>query len=261
MEITIADEDGNIICTQGEEIVSKYRQYETQIEIPENISDGSYFVKLEGYMNYKTENPMKHSISIPLKVDRGMSFVKECKLDGNAIEVDIYDYSGIKCVFLADVATGEQYTKVYDSYATDDKIVYTFEENATPNLSNIKLEILDNAMNVSTYFLGGVGGNFSTHMSKAYSDKEFYGIMFDIVGDEKLSGASLILAFYDDNGRFMHADVMNDQTVSTGNLIFTGDFDISTADKCKLFIWRDSESLKPLDTVKIFDINMCEIIS
>lgn len=256
LDIMIVDEEGNILSVQEEEVISKYIPYETEIEIPENIPDGSYSLRLDGYMNYDTDNSLKHSLSMPFKVDREKSLIKGFKKEGNVITVDLYDYSGISCVILTDTVTGEEYIKKYDSYYEDDKIVYTFEENTAPDLSSIKLEVLDNAMNVYTYYLGGFGGKFGTSVAAIYSDRESYGIMFELVGDKEFTDASLILAFYDDKGRLMHTDVMHDQTVSAGNIIFTGDFDMSTADKCKLFIWDDTNTFTPLDTVKVFDMKM-----
>ena len=59
----------------------------------------------------------------------------------------------------------------------------------------------------------------------------------------------------------MHTDVMRNQTVYAGEYVFSGEFDASTADKCKLFIWQGTETLKPLDIVKIFDMKMYEMSS
>ena len=256
LEITIIDEDENILSIKKEEFLSKYLQYEAIIEIPEDISDGSYNLRLEGYMNYDTDNSLKHSISIPIKVDREKSLVKSCKVEGNVVTVELYDYSGIQHLILTDTETGEVYSKSYDSYVTDDKIVYTFAENSAIDLSNIKLQILDNAMNVSTYFLGGFGGKFGTYISGIYYSDEKYALKFDFAGDDELSGASLIIAFYDDKGRLMHTDILNDRAVSTGSVIFKGDFDISAADKCKVFICNGTNTFSPLDTVKEFDMKM-----
>lgn len=256
LEIMIVDEEGNILSVQDEDVISKYRPYQTQIKIPQNISDGSYSVRLDGYMNYDTENSLKHSISIPLKVDRERSYVTGCKLDGDVLTVDIYDNAGIKSVIITDLVTGEKYTKTYDSYTAEDKIIYTFEENTAPDLANIKLEIVDGAMNASTYELGGFGGKIAAQISEFSADKKSYNISFELIGDEEFSGASLMLAFYDNEGRLIHTDVKHNQTVSSGEYQFTGDFDLSTADKCKLFIWNDTKTITPLDNVKIFDIKM-----
>ena len=65
-----------------------------------------------------------------------------------------------------------------------------------------------------------------------------------------------MLAFYDESGTLMHTDVMRNQTVDSGTCVFTGDFDVSTADKFKLFIWNGTERFKPLDTAKIFNMEM-----
>ena len=54
----------------------------------------------------------------------------------------------------------------------------------------------------------------------------------------------------------MHTDIVENQLVSSGKCKFIGDFDVSTADRCKLFIWNGTESIKPLDTVKVFDMKM-----
>jgi hypothetical protein len=67
--------------------------------------------------------------------------------------------------------------------------------------------------------------------------------------------------FYDENGRVMHMNVMENQTVTSGEYEFAGDFDVSTAYKCKLFIWEDFKTAKPLDTAKEFNMNMYEISS
>ena len=255
LRIMLIDERGKILSVQGADVIIKYRPCEKQIKIPQNISDGSYFVRLEGYMNYDTENSLKHSVSIPLKVDRERSYVTGCKLDGKVLTVDIYDNAGIKSVLITDLVTGEKYTKNYDSYTAEDKIIYTFEENTAPDLSNIKVEIIDGAMNASAYELGGFGGKIGAEIYEISSDEKSYSITFNFMGDDEFSDASLILAFYDDEGRLIHSDIKHNQSVSSGECNFTGDFDVSTADKCKLFIWRDTETIKPLDTTKIFDIS------
>ena len=256
LKILVTDESGNILCAQDKGVVSKFRAYKELINIPENISDGEYLVTLEGYMNYNTENSLKQSISIPFKVDRQKPLVKGCRLDGNVLTIDISDKSGMLGIALADAVTGETYEKYYDSYVTENQIVYVFENNENPDLSDIIVEIVDNAMNVSSYFLGGFGGKIGANITEIYTDEKYYNITFDFVGEDEFSGASLILAFYDENGNIMHTDIMQNQSVSSGVYKFEGDFDASTADKCKLFIWGSDENIKPLDTVKIFDMKM-----
>lgn len=256
LKILVTDESGNILCAQDKGVVSKFRAYKELINIPENISDGEYLVTLEGYMNYNTENSLKQSISIPFKVDRQKPLVKGCRLDGNVITIDISDKSGMLGIALTDAVTGETYEKYYDSYVTEDQIVYVFEDNSAPDLSDIIVEIVDNAMNVSSYFLGGFGGKIGAYISEISGDEKSYNITFNLNVDDEVSGANLILAFYDENGNLMHTNIMQNQSVSTSEYNFTGDFDVSTADKCKLFIWNGAESFKPLDTVKVFDMKM-----
>ena len=248
------DENENIICVQGKDILSKYRPYETQIELPENIADGSYLVKLEGYMNYETDNSIKHSISIPIKVDRERSYVKGCTLDGNTLTVDIYDNGGLATVILTDLITGEEYIKKYDSYIEDDKIVYTFKENETPDLSNIMLEMADVAMNTSSYLLGGFSGELGTYITEISYGEKSYSIKLNFMGDKKHTDASLVLGFYDSKGSLIHTNIMENQTVASGEYEFTGNFDISKADICKLFILNNMGAMMPLDDVKIFDM-------
>ncbi len=260
LKITITDEDKKILYVQKEaEAVSKFIPYDTLIEIPESISDGTYLVTIDGYMNYNTENPCGHSISVPFKVDRQKPVVKGCKLDGATLTLDIHDNAGISFVSLTDAVTGEQYDKAYDSYVTDDKIIYTFKDNTSPDLSNIMVEIADNAMNFETYFLGGLGGKIGAYISDISSNDKSYSIKFVLTGNVEFQNASLILAFYDKKGKLIHTDTMQNQSVSSGELEFTGAFDVTEADKCKLFIWYDTKGFMPLDTAKVFDIKMYDI--
>ena len=82
---------------------------------------------------------------------------------------------------------------------------------------------------------------------------------FELACNDEFSTVSLILAFYDEKGKLIHTDTMQDKSVSSGELEFTGAFDASTADKCKLFIWYDTKGFMPLDTAKVFDIKMYDI--
>lgn len=260
LKITITDEEERILYVQDEaDAISKFIPYDTLIEIPESISDGKYLVSIDGYMNYNTENSLEHSISIPLKVDRQKPLVEDCRLDGATLTVDIHDNLGIGYVSVTDAVTGEKYDKAYDSCITDDKIIYTFKDNTAPDLSNIMIEISDNAMNSAAYFLGGFGGKIDAYISGISSKEKAYTIAFDLACDDEFSSSSLILAFYDENGRLIHTDIMQNKSVSSGKLEFTGAFDASRADKCKLFIWYDTEDFKPLDTAKIFDMKMYDI--
>ena len=256
LKIMITDEDGNVLCVQNTDVVSKFISYQEIIKIPENIADGTYFVTAEGYMNYDTENSIKHSISIPFKVDRQKSLIKGCKLDGNVLTIDVCDDSGIFYVGFIDAVTGNLYETYYDSYVAEDQMVCEFKDNEAPDLSNIKVEILDNAMNLSSCFLGGFGGKIGAHISEISADEASYSITFNLNGEDEFSGASLILAFYDEKGSLIHTNIMQNQSVSSSAYTFEGNFDASTADKCKLFIWNGTEKVMPLDTAKIFDVKM-----
>ncbi len=260
LKITITDEDERIFYVQDEaEAISKFIPYDTLIEIPDSISDGTYLVTIDGYMNYNTENSLEHSISIPLRVDRQKPLVKGCRLDGATLTLDIYDNAGISYVSLTDAVTGEKYDKAYDVCITEDKIIYTFKDNTAPDLSNIMVEISDNAMNYASYFLGGFGGKIGAYISDISAKEKSYTITFELACNDEFSTVSLILAFYDEKGKLIHTDTMQDKSVSSGELEFTGAFDASTADKCKLFIWYDTKGFMPLDTAKVFDIKMYDI--
>ena len=260
LKISLVDENGNVLDTTELGIVSKYNKIDGMFGLPENISDGQYFVRLEGYMNYDSENSVKHALSIPFKVDRQKPVVRACKLEGNALTLDICDTSGIRYLCVEDTVTDTVYDGYFDSYIEEDEMTCVFaEEAADRELSNIRVYITDSAMNISSYFLGGFGGEIGANLSEISADEESYSITFELIGEEEFSDATLMLVFYDENGILMHTDVMRNQTVSAGEYVFSGEFDISTADKCKLFIWQGTETLKPLDIVKIFDMKMYEI--
>ena len=97
--------------------------------------------------------------------------------------------------------------------------------------------------------------SIGANIAEFNTDEDFYTMKIELSGSDEFSNASLMLVFYDENGTTMHIDTLQKQTVSAGEYEFTGDFDILTADKCKLFIW-DAETAKPLDTAKVYDINM-----
>lgn len=260
LKVILADENGNALDTTELGTVSKYKKIAGMFGLPENIPDGQYFVRLEGYMNYDSENSVKHTLSIPFKVDRQKPLVRECKLEGNALTLDICDTSGVRYLCVVDTVTDAIYDGYFDSYIEEEKLTCVFSEEATDReLSNIRVYITDSAMNISSYFLGGFGGEIGANVSEISADEESYSITFELIGEDEFSDASLMLAFYDADGILMHTDVMRNQTVSAGEYVFTGEFDASTADKCKLFIWQGTETLKPLDIVKIFDMKMYEI--
>ena len=196
------------------------------------------------------------NIDIPLKVERERSFLKGCKLDGNHLTLDIYDPVGISNVIITNNATGEQYIKSYDSYVTNDSFTYTFKGSAAPELSDIMVETLDTAFNYALYPLGGFGGKLGTTISGYYFGNDGYAVIFQVDGDEVFEDASLVLAFYDDKGKLIHTNVMQNQTVSSGQIIFEGESDVTNAYECKLFIWDDTNTATPLDTAKVFDMTL-----
>lgn len=148
------------------------------------------------------------------------------------------------------------------SYDSEEEVTFIVEMEDSPVLPEIKLsqetKSSAKARDAQTYrsaLLRAQKRATDAISSEISSDEKSYSITFNFMGDDEFSDASLILAFYDDEGRLIHSDIKHNQSVSSGECNFTGDFDVSTADKCKLFIWRDTETIKPLDATKIFDIS------
>ncbi len=244
-------------------ILNKFNSYNYQLNDISALADGDYKMCFNATYNYSTTNPTNHVLEIPFYVDTKVPEILNAKVTGDTLQVKFKDNKHLAYM----------YTYYQDENGTvkyDKKSVVNPTEGSTVtvdfNLSDIGASnadykdiyifVHDNAENHYVNSLSCLMGDIHPVISNFTSSGGVYSVSFDFVSYKPTLNCTMILAFYASDGTLIHANAKNNANLANDSTqTFAAVTDVSNAEYCRLFIWENGNTIKPVEYSKSFDIN------
>ncbi len=244
-------------------IFNKFYTSKLSLNSISNLSDGSYTLRLGTLYNYQKTNPTEHMLSIPFYIDRQTPEIIKVKRNGNKLDVTLRDNKKLAYAYTHYCPDGENvYSEIIELPGIDDNeetsISFDLEKIGAKNApeEDIYIFVHDSAENYYCNSLSALSGDIHPLMRKdIVYISGIYSAEFEFISYKEAKNCTLVLAFYDEAGCLIHAEIAPYVTIESGSSYSFGQkANIDGAKKCRLFIWEDMNKYTPVDTSKAFSI-------
>lgn len=262
----VTDKNGTntILSATANILLNKFTTKPLGLNDIATLPDGDYMLNFSALYNYSKTSPTIHTLKIPFYVDTTVPEIIKTIPDGDTVNVTFRDNKHVSYVYTyyEDAAGTVHFDKKYiETPVEGEEVTKSFDlkdiSASDADYEDIYIFVHDAAENYYVNSISALTGDIHPVMSDFVYSSNVLGVTFDIISYKSVQSCSMMLAFYDNSGTLVHLDIKNDVNLNQGESshTFAGVADLTGAEKCRLFIWSDTETITPIDTAKDFDIS------